>query len=104
MVVAGYLGSLGLMATIIGRILATVIVVALALCTFAKLAPIGLLQVLVVCFGWALAYFGDELAPLLGVTTTSSTYQYVEPVVRGIGWFLLLVVLALYIARVIRLR
>ena len=54
------------------------------------------------CVGWALAYFGDELAPLVGVTSTSSSSRYVDPVIRTIGWSFLLVVfgVGLYLSAV----
>jgi hypothetical protein len=90
------------MVTTIGRVLATTVVAALGVCIFAKLAPIGAGQMLLICFAWALAYFGDEVAPLIGVTTSSSTSQYIDPVIRGIGWALLLVVLSLHALRVAR--
>ena len=90
------------MITTIGRVLATVIAVAIGVGVFAGVAPIGGGQVLLVVFGWALAYFGDEVAPLIGVSSTPSTAQYVEPIIRGIGWLLLLAVSALYVARMTR--
>lgn len=67
------------------------------------LAPIGIGQMLLACAGWALAYFGDDLAPLVGVKTSPSTSHYVEPIIRGIGWLLLLAALGLFVARTSRL-
>ena len=78
------------MITTIGRVLATGVVVALGFGIFANLAPIGIWQMFMACVGWALAYFSDELAPLVGVPSSPSTSQYIEPVIRGIGWLFLL--------------
>ena len=87
----------------IGRVLATGIVVALGLGIFANIASIGIWQMFLACVGWALAYFGDELAPLVGVTSTPSTSQYIEPVIRSIGWLFLLAASGLFIARILRI-
>jgi hypothetical protein len=91
------------MVATIGRVLATGIVVALGFGIVAGVAPIGIGQMLMACLGWALAYFGDDLAPLIGVTTTPSTSQYVEPVIRGIGWLFLLAAFGLFVARTSRI-
>ena len=91
------------MITTIGRVLATGIVVALGVGIFANFAPIGLGQMFLACVGWALAYFGDELAPLVGVTATPSTSHYIEPVIRSIGWIFLLAASGLFVARVVRI-
>jgi hypothetical protein len=91
------------MITTIGRVLATGIVVALGLGIFANIAPIGIWQMSLACVGWALAYFGDELAPLVGVTSTPSTSHLIEPVIRSIGWLFLLAASGLFIARVFRI-
>jgi uncharacterized membrane protein len=91
------------MITTIGRVLATGLIVALGFCVFANLAPISVWQMLLACVGWALAYFGDELAPLVGATSSPSTTQYVEPVIRGIGWVLLLAAFGLFVIRMQRL-
>ena len=91
------------MITTIGHVLATSIAAALLIGVFVGAAPIGVGQLLMVLLGWTLAYFGDEVAPLIGVTSTSSSAQYVEPVIRAIGWLLLLVALGLDIARMARI-
>ena len=91
------------MLTAIGRFAATGLVVALTLGIFAKIAPIGIWQMFLVCVGWALAYFGDELAPLIGVTSTSSSSRCVDPVIRTIGWLFLLSVSGLFLARILRI-
>jgi len=91
------------MLTTISRFLATGVVVALVLAIFAKIAPIGMLQMFLACLGWALAYFGDELAPLLGVTSTSSASRYVDPVIRAIGWLFLFSASGLFLARALRI-
>jgi hypothetical protein len=91
------------MITTMSRILATVVVVALGLCVVVNTAPVGIWQMLLVCVGWALAYFGDELAPLVGITSTPATSPYVEPVVRGIGWLLLLAASGVYIGHILRI-
>ena len=101
--VAGYLGLLGHMITTIGRFVATGLVVALALAIVAKIAPIGIGQMFLACVGWALAFFGDELAPLVGVTSTSSSSRYVDPVIRSIGWLFLLSASGLFLARILRI-
>jgi len=87
------------MVTTISRILATGIVVFLGIWIVTDFALFGIGQLFMVCVGWALAYFGDDIAPLLGVTTSPSATRFVEPVVRGIGWLLLLVALGLFVAR-----
>lgn len=91
------------MVTTIARVLATGIVVAMGMGIVAGLAPVGVGQILQACVGWALAYFGDDLAPLVGVSTTPSTSNYVEPVIRGIGWLLLLAAFGLFVVRTSRL-
>ena len=85
------------------RVLATVIALAVGFGILAGAAPIGVGQLLLVGFGWALAYFGDEMAPLIGITSSPSTSQYVEPIIRAIGWLLLLAACALYVARIFRM-
>jgi len=91
------------MITTIGRVLATGVVVALGFGIVANLAPIGIWQMFMACVGWALAYFGDELAPLVGVTSSPSTSQYIEPVIRGIGWLFLLLAFGLFLVRMQRI-
>jgi hypothetical protein len=91
------------MVATIARVLATAIVVAMGIGIVAGLAPVGVGQILLACAGWALAYFGDDLAPLVGVATTPSTSHYVEPIIRGIGWLLLLAALGLFVVRAARL-
>jgi hypothetical protein len=84
------------MVTTFGRILATGIVVFLGIYIVADFALFGIWQLFMICVGWVLAYFGNEIAPLLGVTPSPSTAKYVEPVLRSIGWLLLLVALGLF--------
>ena len=91
------------MVTTIGRLLATAIVVLLGVCIVANVAFVGIWQMLLACVGWALAYFGDELAPIVGITSTPSTSHYVEPVIRTVGWLFLLAASGLVFARVFRL-
>jgi len=91
------------MILMIARVAATGIAAAMGIGILAGLAPVGAGQILLACAGWALACFGDELAPLVGVTTTSSTPRYVEPIVRGSGWLLLLTALGLFVVRTSRL-
>lgn len=91
------------MLTTIGRFAATGLVVALTLGIFTNIAPIGIGQMFLACVGWSLAYFGDELASLVGVTSTSSSSRYVDPVIRTIGWLFLLSASALFLARVLRM-
>jgi hypothetical protein len=91
------------MLTTIGRFVATGLVVALTVGIFAKIAPIGIGQMFLACVGWSLAYFGDELAPLVGVTSTSSSSRYVDPVIRTIGWLFLLSASGLFLARILRI-
>jgi hypothetical protein len=90
------------MLTTIGRALATIIAVALLVSSFTPMSPSPVLQVLLVCAGWALAYFGDDLAPLVGLQSSPSASHYVEPVVRGIGWLLLLAAFGFLFARGLR--
>ena len=85
------------------RVLATVLFAVMGVGILAGLAPIGLGQMFLACAGWSLAYFGDDLAPLVGVKTSSSTSHYVEPIIRGIGWLLLLAALGLFVVRTSRL-
>lgn len=85
------------MAAVVGRILATIVLIALAFVS--RYAPIGLLLLVVAFVGWALAFFGDELSPFIGVHSTPGTAQYVGSVVRGIGWFFLLATFAFAVAR-----
>jgi hypothetical protein len=87
------------MFTTISRILATGIVVFLGYYIVIDFAFFGIWQMFMVCVGWAFAYFGDEIAPLLGVTPSPSTARYVEPVVRSIGWVFLLVALGSFVTR-----
>jgi hypothetical protein len=91
------------MVATISRVLATGIFAAMGIGILVGLAPIGIGQMLLACAGWALAYFGDDLAPLVGVKTSPSTSHYVEPIIRGIGWLLLLAALGLFVARTSRL-
>ena len=86
-----------------GRVLASVIAIATLVGVFATLAPIPMWQACLVCVGWGLAYFGDELAPLINLESTPSTSRYIDPVVRTIGWLFLLAAFGLYGARVLRL-
>ena len=88
------------MFTSISRILATGIVVFLGICIVANYAFVGIWQMLLACAGWALAYFGDELAPLVGVTSSPSGSRYVEPVIRCIGWLFLLAAIGLVVVRI----
>lgn len=83
--------------------LATGLVVTLGYGNLADLAPISVWQMLMACVGWALAYFGAELAPLIGVPSSPSTAHHVEPVIRGIGWLFLLVALGLFVVRMERI-
>jgi hypothetical protein len=87
------------MATTISRILATGVVVFLGLWIVTDFVLFGIWQLLMICFGWALAYFGDDVAPLLGITPSPSTARYVDPVVRSLGLLLLLVALGLFVSR-----
>lgn len=91
------------MDSMIGRGLATVIAVALTLCIMIGLAPTSyrgtVWQVVLIWFAWALAYFGDEVAPLVGVTTNSSTPDAVDSIIRALGWFLMGVTVAVYVAQ-----
>ena len=85
------------------RGLATVLVLAILSGVISKIAPIPLWQGLLMCAGWALVYFGDELAPILGLESTPATAQYIDPIVRGIGWLFLLVAFGLYCARALHI-
>lgn len=91
------------MITTFSRALASVIALALVVGVFANIAPIPWWQALLACVGWGLAYFGDELAPVIRLESTPSTSRYIEPVVRGIGWLFLLLAAGLYCARVARI-
>ena len=91
------------MVTTFGRILATGLIVALGFGVYARTAPFAILQMFMDCVGWALAYFGDELAPVLRITSTPSTARYVEPVIRSIGWLFLLVAAGPFVASNLRL-
>jgi hypothetical protein len=82
---------------VVGQILATIVLIALAFVS--RHAPIGLLLLVVAFLEWALAFFGDELSPFIGVHSTPEAAPYVSPVVRGIGWLFLLATSALAIAR-----
>jgi len=85
------------MAAVVGRILATIVLIALAFVS--RHAPIGLLLLVVAFLGWALAFFGEELSPFIGVHSTPGTAPYVGSAVRGIGWLFLLATFAFAIAR-----
>ena len=87
------------MITSIGRFLVAAIVLALAL-GVVTLAPTIIAQALLACAGLALAYFGGELAPMVGLGSIAGTSSYVDPLVRGIGWILLLATVGLFLARV----
>lgn len=87
------------MATTISRILATGVVVFLGLWIVTDFALFGIWQLFMTCVGWALAFFGDEVAPLLGITPSPSTARYVDPVVRSLGLLLLLAALGLFVTR-----
>lgn len=50
-----------------GRVLASVIAMATLVGFVANLAPIPIWQGCLVCVGWGLAYFGDELAPIINL-------------------------------------
>jgi hypothetical protein len=87
----------------INRLLATGVLFAMLVPVVAKLAPIDPAQVVLALFGWGLAYFGDEVAPLIGIDASSSSVRFIDPVIRTIGWLLLLSGSGLLWARVIRL-
>jgi hypothetical protein len=87
------------MAVAISRILATGVAAFIGIWIVTDFALFGIWQLFMVCVGWALAYFGDEFAPLLGVAPSTATTAYVEPIVRAIGWLLLLVALGLFVTR-----
>ena len=91
------------MLSVAGRVLASALAVLMALGILFKVAPISTWQALLACVGWGLAYFGDDLAPVIGLQTSPSTSRYIEPVVRGIGWLFLVSAFGLYCARVFRL-
>jgi hypothetical protein len=85
------------MATIIGRVLATAMLIGLAF--LSRRAPISIGQLLLALFGWALAFFGDELSPAIGVHSTPDTAPYVGTVVRGVGWLFLIATFTLVSVR-----
>jgi len=87
----------------INRLLATGVLIAMLVPVATKLAPIDPAQVVLALFGWGLAYFGDEVAPLIGIDASSSSVRFLDPVIRTIGWLLLLSGSGLLWARVIRL-
>ncbi len=45
--------------------------------------------IVVSLFGWFLAFYGDEVGPLLNVKSDSSTTELVAPFIRSIGWVFL---------------
>ena len=91
------------MITTISRFLATAITLALALGGLAVLGPITITvgMVLLACAGWALAYFGDDLAPIFGLESRPATSPYIDRLVRGVGWLFLLAAFGLFLARVL---
>lgn len=46
-------------------------------------------RIIVALLGWLLAYYGEEVTPLLSVEANSSDADLVAPVVRTIGWLFL---------------
>ena len=89
------------MIAMVSRAVASAMALALAVGVFAQIAPIPWWQALMACVGWGLAYFGDDLAPAIGLNSTPSTSRYIDPFVRGIGWLFLLVAFGFYVARVL---
>ena len=87
----------------VNRLLATGVLIAMLVPVIATLAPIDPAQVVLALFGWGLAYYGDEVAPLIGIDASSSSVRFIDPVIRTIGWLLLLSGSGLLWARVIRL-
>jgi hypothetical protein len=73
------------------------------LAVVAKLAPINVGQALLGILGWFLAFFGDEVAPLIGIDASSPSVRFVDPIIKTIGWLFLASATGLLVARVIRL-
>jgi len=54
--------------------------------------------IVVAILGWFLAFYGEEVAPLLNIQVTSSSADLVAPVIRAIGWLLLFGTVAIVVA------
>ena len=70
------------------RILATLTLVLVVAMIFATgRGPKELITVAIL--GWFLAFYGEEVAPLLNIQVTSSSADLVAPIIRAIGWLFL---------------
>jgi len=65
----------------VNRLLATGVLIAMLVPVIATLAPIDPAQVVLALFGWGLAYYGDEVAPLIGIDASSSSVRFIDPVI-----------------------
>jgi hypothetical protein len=81
------------------QFLVSFIVVSVLVGGFVLRKPIAAGELLVAIFGWSLAYFGSEMAALIRVRSTSASDQYIDPIIRALGWIFVLVVLALFVTR-----
>ena len=86
----------------LSRVLSTTVLISIIAAVLSNRAPMGRGHIFMALLGWGLVYYGGDLAPVIGLEATSTSARYVEPVVRAIGWFFLLVAFGLLAMRVLR--
>jgi len=80
------------------RLIVTLLLISILFGVLELRVPMGGGVILMALFGWWLAFFGAEMAPLLGIRRDSGSDQYIEPFIQVIGWVFIFVVLGLFVA------
>jgi hypothetical protein len=86
------------------RIIVTLVLVSIVVGIFSSHAPMQIAIVKVskgvllpALFGWALVFFGAEIAPLLNIHNPFESNDFIDPIIRMIGWVFVLGALGLLI-------